>query len=308
MDTAPLTAAKLAGSVIAVPPLARDADFRLAHAENARIIRHIEAGGVRTLLYGGNAVLAHVAPGEYAELLGMLRDTAGPDTLVIPSVGPGYGMMMDQARILRGCDFPAAMVLPSADPSTPAGLATAIGRFASAAGRPAILYLRREGTIDTDVVRRMVADGAIACVKYAVPRADTAVDPYLRELVDAIGPGLVVSGFGEQPALVHMRNFGLSGFTAGCVCIAPRLSSAFLAALRDGNWDAAEALRRRFQPLESIRDAVSPVRVLHEAVQLAGIADTGPITPPLSPLDASERAAVERAARELLAAERAPPA
>lgn len=307
MDTRPLTAATLAGSVIAVPPLARDANLRLEHAENARIIRHVEAGGVRTLLYGGNAVLGHVAPGEYAELLGMLRDVAGPDTLVIPSVGPGFGMMMDQARVLASHEFPAAMVLPTADPTTPQGLERAIGLFVAACGRPAILYLKRDDTIPVAAVRRMIGDGAIACVKYAVPRADTAVDPFLRELVDAIGPGLVVSGFGEQPALVHMRDFGLSGFTAGCVCIAPRLSSAMLRAMRAGDWQAAERLRRMFQPLESIRDAISPVRVLHEAVRLAGIADTGPITPPLSPLEPSGREAVERAARDLLTAERALP-
>ena len=69
MDTRPITPTTLAGSVIAVPPLARDDSLTVNPAENARIIRHLEAGGVRTLLYGGNAVLGHVALSEYADLM-----------------------------------------------------------------------------------------------------------------------------------------------------------------------------------------------------------------------------------------------
>ena len=36
------------------------------------IIRHIEAGGVRTLLYGGNANLYHLGRGDYGTLLEFL--------------------------------------------------------------------------------------------------------------------------------------------------------------------------------------------------------------------------------------------
>ena len=55
MYTGPTTFAKLQGSVIAVPPLARGADLTLNKAENTTLVRHLEAGGVNTLLYGGNA-------------------------------------------------------------------------------------------------------------------------------------------------------------------------------------------------------------------------------------------------------------
>jgi hypothetical protein len=37
------------------------------------------------------------------------------------------------------------------------------------------------------------------------------------------------------------------------------------------------ATRELFMPLEDARDAHSPIRVLHAAVELAGIAATGPI-------------------------------
>src|SRR5438105_408640 len=100
-----LTPERLAASVLAVPPLCRNVDYSLSEAENAKLIRHLEAGGIRTLLYGGNANFYHIALSEYDALLAMLEKLAGPDTLVIPSVGPMFGMMMDQAKIVARHSF-----------------------------------------------------------------------------------------------------------------------------------------------------------------------------------------------------------
>ena len=71
MKTA-FTTADLHASVIAVPPLCRDASLQMDAGENARLIRHIEAGGVTTLLYGGNANFYNLAPSEFADTLDML--------------------------------------------------------------------------------------------------------------------------------------------------------------------------------------------------------------------------------------------
>src|SRR5580658_33072 len=114
-------AEKLTRSVLAVPPLARNSDLSLNEAENARIIRHIEAGGIRTLLYGGNANFYHLPPGEYVQTIGYLQQNADGHTLVIPSVGPAYGTMMEQARVLRHWKFPTAMVLPQQGITTAEG-------------------------------------------------------------------------------------------------------------------------------------------------------------------------------------------
>jgi dihydrodipicolinate synthase/N-acetylneuraminate lyase len=300
MLTRPITPEVLAASVIAVPPVARTADLKWNHAENRGIIRYLEDGGVRTLLYGGNAVLNHVALGEYGDLLAMLAETASEETLVIPSVGPGFGMMIDQAAVLRDFPFPTAMVLPTRDPTTPAGIATGLRRFVDRFGRPAVLYLKQDGVLDIDTVRRMMDDGLISWIKYAVVRQISADDSFLCELIDAVGPARIVSGMGEQPAIVHLRDFGLAGFTSGCVCIAPRLSMEMLRAIQSKDFDLAERIRARFAPLESLRDAISPVRVLHAAVQLAGIADTGEITPLLSPIDDADCPTVKAAAKALL--------
>lgn len=303
MDTRPITPETLAGSVIAVPPLACTESLDWNRAENERMIRHLEAGGIRTLLYGGNAVLNHVAISQYAALLTQLAELAGPETLVIPSVGPTYGMMMDQADILRDYEFPTAMLLPLREGTTSAGIGTGLRRFVERVGRPAVLYLKFDGVVDVPTVKGLVNDGLLSWIKYAIVRDNPADDDYLRALIDAVGPSLLVSGMGEQPAIIHMRDFGLTGFTSGCVCIAPRLSMDMLRAVQAKDFEAAERIRTRFAPLERLRDTLSPVRVLHAAIQLAGIANLGPIMPLLSPIGEEHHASIAAAARELLAAQ-----
>lgn len=301
MDTKPITPATLAGSVIAVPPLARNADYTLNHAENARLIRFLEAGEVTTLLYGGNAVLNHVSLSEYAELLTMLRNASGETTLVVPSVGPAFGMMLDQADILRDFEFPTAMILPTKDTTTPAGLATAMRHFVDRMGRPAVLYLKHDGVMDVDTIQRLSQDGLISWIKYAIVRPHPEQDPFLRDIIDAIGPSQIVSGMGEQPAIIHLRDFDLPGFTSGCVCVAPQLSTDMLRAIQTRDFATAERIRTQFRPLENLRDSINPVRVLHAVVQLAGVCESGPILPPLSPIEGTELSTIATAAKELLA-------
>lgn len=303
MNTAPVTAALVEGSVIAVPPLARDADLQLNHDANRRIIRHLEAGGVTTLLYGGNAALGHVSLRQYTELLRFLVETAGDNTCVIPSFGPGFGQTIDQVEILREFAFPTAMLLPAREGTTPAGLASGIRRAVDRLGKPVVLYIKHDGFIDVDTTRRMMADGLISWIKYAVVRPIQSDDVFLKELVASVGPALVVSGMGEQPALMHAREYQLGGFTSGCVCVAPVQSMAMLAAIKSRNYTRADELRQRFAPLEAIRDRVNPVRVLHAAVRLAGIADTGPITPFWSSVSPDEEPGIRDAALALLSTE-----
>ncbi|HEY8013368.1 MAG TPA: dihydrodipicolinate synthase family protein, partial [Dongiaceae bacterium] len=112
---------------------------------------------------------------------------------------------------------------------------------------------------------------------------------------------LIISGMGERPAIVHLAEFGLPSFTSGAVCIAPRLSVALLQALQRGDLKTAERLRAAFMPLEDCRDAYNPVRVLHDAVTMSGIADMGPVLPLLGNLEAAHHDKVRDAARLLLA-------
>ncbi|MFO0914544.1 MAG: dihydrodipicolinate synthase family protein [Pirellulales bacterium] len=304
MLTAKVTPALISSSVISVPPLARDADGNISVAQNERIIRYLERGGISTLLYGGNANLYHVRLSEYAALLQQLSDLAGPSTWVIPSAGPAYGTLIDQARVLRDFpSFPTVMVLPQREIADSAGIATGIARFAEACGRPIVLYLKHDRWLDVAHAAKLDRDGVVSMVKYAVVRDDAADDAYLRELLEKIPAERIVSGMGEQPAIVHMRQFGLAGFTSGCVCVAPRLSQSMLVALQHGEDQRAEQIRQQFEALEAVRNDVNPIRVLHRAVEVAGVAETGQLSPLLSDVDPATVERIRNACGPLLKAE-----
>ncbi|WP_322014688.1 dihydrodipicolinate synthase family protein [Paraburkholderia sp. J12] len=303
MNVSPIVESEFASTVMAVPPLARRPDLTLDVEENRRLIRHMEAGGIRTLLYGGNANLYHVAVSEYRELLDMLAGLTGEQTRVIPAIGPDFGKMLDQARILAQTSYRTAMVLPLAGFTTPAGVEAGLKRISDTAGIPLTLYVKSEDYVDADTLARLIDSGTLIAVKYAIVREDPASDPYLRRLLERVPASKVVSGMGERPALVHVRDFGLAAWTTGSGCIAPRAVMALLAAAKAGRADEAQRLYDRFLPLETLRDDISLIRVLHDAVTLAGIGDMGPILPLLSGSPEAELPAIEQAAKALLAFE-----
>jgi dihydrodipicolinate synthase/N-acetylneuraminate lyase len=305
MKTTPVTPADLSASVIAVPPLARRADLALEPEANRALIRHLESGGVRTLMYGGNANFYHLPTSEYAATLDFVARAAGADTWVIPSAGADYGRLMDQAAILRDLAFPTAMALPFGKPSNDSGVATALRRFADRFGRPIVAYVKGMGYIEPATLGALAKDGVICAIKYAIVREHPSDDPYLADLVEQVDRSLIVSGIGERPAIVHWRDFGLRAFTSGSVCIAPRGSMRLLALLKAANYDEAAKIRAAYIPFEDQRDALGPIRVLHDGVTLAGIAEMGPTLPMVSNLDAVERTKVQPAARALLAYDRA---
>lgn len=304
MKTTPATPADLSVSVLAVPPLARHGDLTLNAHANRALIRHLESGGVSTLMYGGNANFYHLPLSEYAAALDFLAEAAAPGTWVIPSAGADYGKLMDQAATLKSRGFPTAMALPFDKPSNDAGVATALRRFAERLGKPVIAYVKAMGYIEPRTLGALARDGVICAIKYAIVRQDPSQDAYLEELLQQVDRSLVVSGIGERPAIVHWRQFGLRAFTSGSVCVGPRGSMRILELLKAQRYEEAGKLRAAYLPLEDQRDALGPIRVLHDAVTLAGIADMGPLLPMISNLEPAERPAVQAAAAALLAHDR----
>lgn len=306
MKTTPVSIEDLRG-VFPVPPLARKNDARrmIDFEQNNRIVRHIANGGLTRFLYGGNAFLYHVTLGEYEALLDWLNGFSD-DLWAIPSLGPSYGRAIDQASILRRYEFPCAMALPCGDPRDAKGLETGLREIAESANTPLILYLKEENNFGADkeagldVVARLVDEGVCVAIKYAVVRNNAAEDAYLDSLLQRVDRSRVISGIGERPAVVHMRDWSLPGFTTGSGCIAPRLSGQIFEACVKRDYVTAEKLRAEFLPLEDLRDAWSPAKVLHFATQLTGIAETGPVAPFLSLLSEKQLRELAPAARTLI--------
>jgi len=296
MKTTAVTKSDLEASVLAVPPLARNKDLSINVEENRKLIRHMKDGGVSTLMYGGNANFYNLGVFDYAATVETIAELADADSWVIPSVGPDFGKAMDQAKILRDMKFPTCMVLPLNFPATPAGAARGIARIADRFGRPVIAYLKAENYLKPEDIGALARDGAICAIKYAVVLDDPLQDEYLKRVLGSVSRDLIISGIGERPAIEHLRDFKLTGFTSGSVCVAPYLSTSLLNALKAQDYARAAEIRALFLPLEDLRDGVSPLRVLHEAVTLSGIGDMGPMYPMLSNIDDSSQLAKIKAA------------
>jgi dihydrodipicolinate synthase/N-acetylneuraminate lyase len=310
MKTTPVTPQDITRAVWAVPPLARHADLSLHPAENTKLVRRLEHNGIATILYGGNAVFHHLPLSEYAGTLEMIAGlAASAGTWMIPSAGPDYGRLMDQAPILRGMSFPAVMVMPEAAAVTGAGVMTAVRRFADRAGCQVVLYLKSESYLSPAQAAALVDDGVACVLKYGISRGSARTpsdrgpqDAFLKDLLSRVDARRVLSGMGERPAIEHVLDYGVGGFTSGSVCLAPRASQALLRALRSRD-AAAERHWRAFLPLEDLRDTLGASRVLHDAVTWSGLADMGPILPMLSNLEPEHMPTVTSAVHALMAYE-----
>lgn len=299
MNTQKITPEQLTNSVISVPPLARTVEGGISIPENRKIIEHLIKGGVRTFLYGGNAVMYHLSSRDFKDVLEMMTEFSSVDSLMIPSVGPFYGAMMDQAKILKQYDFPTVMILPTRDMTTSVGIANGIRRFVDYFGKPVVLYIKNDGYIGINEASTLMEEGLLSFIKYAIVRKDPSQDPFLEELVKNLGNERIVSGMGEQPVPIHKIQFDLKSFTSGCVCIAPGLSTKMLKALQKEDMSRVESIRRKFEVLEGLRNEINPVRVLHAAVKMTNLAETGPLQPMISEISGSEAARVEKAAMDL---------
>ncbi|HLJ15406.1 MAG TPA: dihydrodipicolinate synthase family protein [Bryobacteraceae bacterium] len=305
MKTSTVSLTELEG-VFAVPPLARHNDKRrsLDFAENDRLVRHIIAGGITRLVYGGNAFLYHVTLAEYEALLDWLAGM--PENIwAIPSAGPSYGRAMDQSAALKRHNFPCVMLLPCGDPRDAAGLERGFREFADAAEKKLILYLKDTSNFGSDkeagldVAARLVEDGVCVGIKYAVVLDNPLQDPYLDGLLRRVDRRRVISGMGERPAICHLRDFQLPGFTTGSGCVAPFLSNALFETCRRADWEEAATIRANFLPLEDLRDAWGPARVLHAATELADFAKCGPLIPYVTALAEGRLRELSPVAREL---------
>lgn len=277
MKTTPVTPADLCASVLALPPIAIDPAGRPSPAQNRAISEWLQSAGVGSFLYGGCANFFNAPVRAYAGLLDLIEAPARTGDWVIPSIGPDYGKAREQIEVLRERDFPSAMLLPLQQADA-RGVATGLRRLSDLYGRPLMVFFKSPDYVKAADLARLLTDGVLCCVEYGIT-GDREPEPFLLELLAATGDASrIIDGLGERTVVGNARH-GLKGFTTGSGVVAPHLSMALLAAVQAGDMEKAAGLREHFLPLEALRQAHGPIPVLHDAVRLAGIADTGSIGP-----------------------------
>ena len=116
MKTTAVTAAELARSAIAVPPLAPSAEFSPTKPASRALPQHIERGYIRGPMYGGHANLSHPPIADYADTGDFLADAPGLTQVEHQAVAP-------VAQALLALDPPVAdepgQIGPRLAPSSP---------------------------------------------------------------------------------------------------------------------------------------------------------------------------------------------
>lgn len=300
-----LTPQDYAKSVVAVPPIALTAEGVVAEGANRAIMSHIADGGVTSVLYGGNANLYHFGAESFREALSVLFANCPPNLQILFSIGPDFGKAMDQAGDILKAGVRNVLLLPMAFPADARGVAEGARRIADRLGFGIVLYVKRENYIDPDALGRLIEDGAVDFVKYAVERDDAAADPYLDRLIAAVGTDKIASGMGETPIHDHIGARKMATYTSGAVCIAPAAANELLELYRAGEFDLARRLSQPFLDFEVTRAKLGGTSVLHDGITLSGIADCGPLMPLVSNLDESQKAMIMPQVEALMAAESA---
>jgi dihydrodipicolinate synthase/N-acetylneuraminate lyase len=278
VKTTPVTPADLLRCPLALPPMACTEAGEIAASEQRKILAWLRAGGITSFLYGGCANFFNASVRQYAATLDLIEGLAHPDDWVIPTIGPDFGKAMDQIEILKGRDFPSAMLLPLS-PVTATGVATGLRRLSDAIGRPLMVFFKSPDYVHAADLAAMIKDGVLCCVEYGIGGSTDKPEPFLADLLERAGNAdAIIDGAGERTITLHAR-FGLKGYTSGSGVVAPHLSMALLNAVKRGDLAEADRIRDHFLELEGLRQAYVPIPVLHDAVRLAGIADTGPIGP-----------------------------
>lgn len=305
MSQPPLTPSDYPRSVVAVPPIALSSEGAVAESENRALMNHIAEGGITSVLYGGNANLYHFGAESFREALAVLFANCPPSLRILFSVGPDFGKAMDQAGDILKAGVRNVLLLPMAFPSDPRGVAEGARRLADRLGFGIVLYIKRDRYIDPEALGRLVEEGAVDFVKYAVERDEPANDTYLDALIAAVGVDRIASGMGETPIHDHIGARRMATFTSGAVCIAPAAANELLRLYRAGEFDLAQKLSAPFLDFERTRANLGGTSVLHDGITLSGIADCGPLMPLVSNLDEEQKALIRPQVEALVAAETA---
>ncbi|HEY9278838.1 MAG TPA: dihydrodipicolinate synthase family protein [Eoetvoesiella sp.] len=292
-------------SVVAAPPIALTSDFEIAYDQNAALTRHIESGGARILLYGGNANLYHYGQRLYRDALKMMHAFQTERTSVITSIGPDFGKMLDQTKAVREIGLKNVMLLPMAFPADSAGVANGARRVANELGFGVILYIKDENYVHPDELARLIREGVVRFVKYAVDREDPVNDSYLDSILAEVGTDVVASGMGEVPIADHLARRKLATFTSGAVCIAPAAAMELLSLHKSGDTERAEQLAEPFLEFQQLCCRIGSMKVLHDGVSISGVADMGPLLPMVSNITAAEKPEVQKVITGLLEVEKA---
>jgi hypothetical protein len=183
-----LSIQRSAARVLAVPALCRNADLSLNEART----RSSSATSNRAWTDAALRRKRQPLPRRDERTRRVVVDDRGNrvgDTLVIPSVAPTFGAMMDQAKIVRRHKFPTVMVLPLVGSTTSSGVEAGIRRIRRRGGRAGAAVHQERRVHRGGRGRQLAESRVISGIKYAVVRRTRPSDPICKSLTSTSTSG-----------------------------------------------------------------------------------------------------------------------
>jgi 4-hydroxy-tetrahydrodipicolinate synthase len=282
---------QLAG-VVAITVTPFDARDQVDEAALKAVTQRMVLAGIEVVTPNGNT-------GEYYSLTVQERRTclaavveAAADALVLAGVGGALPDALVAAREAEELGAGAIMVHQPPHPYlTQQGWAEYHRAIAESVPTLGVVPYVRNPRVAAETVGELARRlPNVVGVKYAVP------DPvaFAAMCADVDLDGMVwIAGLAESQSLALFATKA-TGFTSGLANVAPELSLALLAALRERDRETAFDLWSRIRGFEELRardDNALNVSVVKEALCQLGLSDRG-VRPPISPLAPADRTRV----------------
>ncbi|MEO3813265.1 dihydrodipicolinate synthase family protein [Sphaerisporangium sp. B11E5] len=277
-------------SVVSVPVTPFDETGRVDEPACAAVVARMVAAGIGAVTPNGNTgEFYSLSDTELNRVVALTREAAG-GAVIIAGVGHDTARAAELAREAARLGAHAVMVHQPVHPyQSEDGWVDHHRAVADAVpGLGVVCYVRSPLVTARAVGRLAAASRNVVGVKYAVPDP-----PRLAEMADALPELVWVCGLAEGWAPFFWPG-GARGFTSGLAVVAPALSLALHARLRDGEMKGAMELWRQLKPIEDLRArhaGGNNVSVLKEALAQLGVCGRD-VRPPISTLPGPERAEV----------------
>lgn len=280
-----------------------DEDLEIEHSklrENARSLHH---QGVRSFLAAANISEYHsLSQTERIAVVESAVDALPSEACVLAGIGGSTGDARELIRAYDRIGVDAMMVMPPDHTYLhERALLEYYRKLSSAAEAPLVPYVRGFDPSVAYLGDLTRVDGVIG-IKYALEDA-VKLGAGIAEGDDDV---VWVDGLAEPFAVAYWAE-GVEGFSAGVSNFRPEIGLELFAALSEGNWDRARALRNACLPYQNFRDGTGQNNAISGAVsvpavkkglELSGL-HGGNVREPIQPLSDQDERRVEEIYRSL---------